>query len=103
VPSTGDDEMEAAIEEVVRILCRALAGYRLDETAEVHAARSMRSAFHGFCHLELAREHPSPVDLDESYQSLIELVCLGVRSLAVSTAADSTTATAPTTTTGRQQ
>ena len=81
-PSAGDDEMETAIETVTDVLERALVAYELPPDDAVHAARTMRSAFHGFCHLELGREHPSPVDLDESYRRLIALVSAGVGSLA---------------------
>ncbi len=84
-PSTGDPDMEAAIEHVTEVLQRALVGYDLDADDAVHAARTMRSAFHGFCHLELSREHPSPVDLDDSYVHLIELVCAGIRALSTAT------------------
>ncbi len=80
-PSTGDPEMEAAIENVTEVLQRALVAYDLAPDDAVHAARTMRSAFHGFCHLELGREHPSPVDLDDSYSHLIELVAAGISAL----------------------
>ena len=80
-PSTGDAEMEAAIERVVDVIRRSIAAYDLDDDTAVHAARSLRSAMHGFCHLELAREHPSPVDLDDSYTRLVALVEAGIESM----------------------
>ena len=86
-PSTGDPEMEAAIEVVVEVIRRALTAFRLTDDAAVHAARSLRSAMHGFCHLELGREYPSPVDLDDSYDQLVHLVIAGIGAMSVRSAA----------------
>ncbi|MDG2111275.1 MAG: WHG domain-containing protein [Actinomycetota bacterium] len=81
VPTTGDADMESAVDQVVAVLSRALEGYGLDPNSRVHAARALRSALHGFCHLEMNREHPAPVDLDESYDHLVALVCTGVAAI----------------------
>lgn len=80
-PSAGDPELEAAVERVVAILSQALVGYGLSPDDQVHAARSLRSAFHGFAHLEAGDGHPLDQDLDATFDHLIELLCAGIRAL----------------------
>jgi len=80
-PCAGDDELESAVERVVEILGRALSGYGLDNDNCVHAARTLRSAFHGFAHLESGDGHPLNQDLDESFHQMIRLICSGIRAM----------------------
>ncbi len=80
-PSTGDDELEAAVERVVQVLGQALVAYGLNDDDRIHVARSLRSAFHGFVHLEAGDGYPHPVDLDDSFDHLIDLLCAGARRL----------------------
>ena len=40
------------------VLGQALASYGLDDDERIHAARTLRSAFHGFAHLEAGDGHP---------------------------------------------
>ena len=51
-PCAGDTELEEAVEAIVDTLGLALVGYDLGPDDQVHAARALRSAFHGFAHLE---------------------------------------------------
>ena len=80
-PCAGDAELEEAVERVVAVIAKSLAGFDLDDTDRVHAARSLRSAFHGFAHLESGDGHPHPEDLDDSFDELLTLLVAGVRSL----------------------
>lgn len=84
-PCTDDPELEAAVERIVELIGSCLASYDLSEVDQVHAARSLRSAFHGFAHLEAGDGHPHPEDLDDSFDHLIELLCAGLRALAAKT------------------
>lgn len=81
-PCKGDAELEAAVDRVVSVLQQSLASFHLDDEQRVHVARSLRSAFHGFAHLEIGDGHPSPVDIDDSFDRLVELLCSGIERLA---------------------
>ena len=85
-PCAGDPELEAAVDRIVEILGRGLASYELSEDATVHAGRALRSAFHGFSHLEAGDGHPLGQDVDESFEDLILLLCRGVRRMAADAA-----------------
>jgi len=80
-PCAGDRELEAAVDRIVGILGQGLVSYDLSADATVHAGRALRSAFHGFSHLEAGDGHPHDLDLDDSFDHLIELVCAGIRAL----------------------
>lgn len=80
-PCAGDPELEEAVERIVAVIAQSLAAFDLDDTARVHAARSLRSAFHGFAHLESGDGHPHPEDLDDSFDELLTLLISGVRNL----------------------
>ncbi len=80
-PCAGDPELEAAVEEVVDVIARSLAGFDLDEVQRAHVARALRSSFHGFAHLESGDGHPHPHDLEVSFEGLLDLLVAGIRHL----------------------
>ena len=80
-PCAGDAELEAAVERVLAVLGQALRGYDLSEADRVHAARALRSAFHGFSHLESGDGHPLPHDPEDTFGHLVELLCAGIHRL----------------------
>lgn len=80
-PCAGDPELEAAVERVLAVLGQALRGYDLSEADRVHAARTLRSAFHGFSHLESGDGHPLPHDPEDTFGHLVQLLCAGVHRL----------------------
>ena len=80
-PCAGDDELEAAVERVVNVIARSLAGFDIDDGQRIHVARALRSAFHGFAHLESGDGHPHPHDLEVSFAGLIDLLMAGIRHL----------------------
>ena len=80
-PCAGDDELEAAVERVVNVIARSLAGFDLDHAQRIHVARALRSAFHGFAHLESGDGHPHPHDLEVSFAGLVDLLMAGIRHL----------------------
>ena len=81
-PCAGDAELEDAVERIVSVIAQALAGFDLDEDHRVHAARALRSAFHGFGHLESGDGHPGTHDLDKTFDGMIELLWAGIRAQA---------------------
>ena len=81
-PCATDPELEEAVERVVEVLGQALTAYGLSDVDRVHAARSMRSVFHGFAHLESGDGHPYALDLDDSFNRLVNLLCAGIRQMA---------------------
>ncbi len=80
-PCAGDEELEAAVERVLAVLGQTLRGYDLTEEDRVHAARALRSAFHGFSHLESGDGHPLPHDPEDTFDHLVELLCAGIHRL----------------------
>ena len=81
-PCAGDPELEGAVEQVLAVVGQALRAYDLSEEDRVHAARTLRSAFHGFSHLESGDGHPLPHDPEDTFTHLVELVCAGIERLA---------------------
>ena len=77
-PCAGDAELEAAVDRIVNSLGQALVSFDLTPDSRVHAARTLRSAFHGFAHLEAGDGHPKEQDLDDSFEHMIELLCIGI-------------------------
>lgn len=77
----NDEELELAVERIVETLAQALIGYDLSDDDRIHAARSLRSAFHGFSHLEAGDGHPHSQDPDDTFDHLIELLCCGISAL----------------------
>lgn len=82
VAVAGDPELEASIDRVVGVLALVLGSYALGPAPAVHAARSLRSALHGFVVLEKDHGHPEPFGLDESFEHLVTLLVAGVQAIA---------------------
>ena len=80
-PCAGDAELEAAVERVLAVLSQALRFYDLTAEDRVHAARTLRSAFHGFSHLESGDGHPLPHDPEDTFGHLVQLLCAGIHRL----------------------
>ena len=78
IASAGDPELEASVDRVVRVIALAISGYHLSDESTMHAARSIRSALHGFCLLEKDGGHPPPYSLDDSFDRLVALLIAGV-------------------------
>ncbi len=71
--TVGDSkEVREAAEEVMKTLYAVLAGYGIVGKEAIHAARYLRSLLHGFASLEGARGFGLNVDLDVSYDRLVE-------------------------------
>lgn len=80
-PCTDDDELESAVERIVDVIGMSLSSFDLDAEHRVHASRTLRSAFHGFSHIEMCDGHPKALDVDDTFDHMIELLCAGIRQL----------------------
>lgn len=86
-PNADDPDDEAASAAAVTVLLDVLAGYQLHGADAVHAARTLRSALHGFVSLEAAGGFGLPHSIDDSYNRLVE-TCLTALTLAQPRGAD---------------
>ena len=77
IPCAGDPGLEAAIERIVEILAASLRGFDFDDATTIDAAGTLRSALHGFVHLEIVDEHPAQHDNDAGFEAMIDLLCVG--------------------------
>jgi AcrR family transcriptional regulator len=77
-PRTDEPEYERVSAEILLVVHAVLARYRLDDVAEVHAIRALRSMLHGFISLELAGGFGMPVNIEESFHVLVCLFIVGV-------------------------
>jgi len=76
-PAGNDDP---ALAELVQVVVAALRGYGLEGDDAIHAVRIVRSTLHGFVSLELEGGFGLPLDLDETYERLIDALDRGLRS-----------------------
>lgn len=72
-PGANQAELIAGAERVLSMLQRVLEPYGLSEKEQIHAIRALRAMVHGFVSLEQAGGFGMPVDLDESFQYLVEM------------------------------
>jgi AcrR family transcriptional regulator len=78
-PDPADAELAAAGASAVEPLLAVVRGYGLEGDAAVHAARTVRSALHGFVALEAAGGFGIPVDLDASFDAMVAALARGLR------------------------
>jgi AcrR family transcriptional regulator len=71
-PVSGDLQDEAASAAAVRVVLEVLSGYHLHGDAAIDATRALRSALHGFVSLETSGGFGLPVDIDRSFERLVE-------------------------------
>ena len=69
--TAGDIEGEAASLSVLQVVTDVLAGYELADDDAIDAARMLRSALHGFITLESSGGFGLPVNIDRSFQRLV--------------------------------
>ncbi len=68
-----DSAFAAAGKKLLEVVLAVLRGYDLDDTAAIHATRSLRAVGHGFASLEAAGGFGLPEDLDQTYDHLIRM------------------------------
>ncbi len=70
-PAPGDAQDEAASLALLEVVTDVLAGYGLGDDDAIDATRALRSALHGFITLETSGGFGLPVDIDRSFQRLV--------------------------------
>jgi AcrR family transcriptional regulator len=74
-----DDPMTLAASRVVESLAAVLAGYDVPATEATHALRMLRSLTHGFAVIEAAGGFQMAVDVDESFEWMVDFFDRGMR------------------------
>lgn len=69
-----DPEVAAALAQPVRVVGSVLAEMGVDPATGIPLIRALRSAVHGFVHLELGGGFGLPDDIDESFTATVDLV-----------------------------
>jgi AcrR family transcriptional regulator len=77
-PSVDDPEDLQVSDAVVSVVLDVLGAFHLQGVAGIDAARTLRSALHGFVALESVRGFGLPRDSDRSYEFLVEVVISGL-------------------------
>ena len=70
----GDEALEAEEDRIVEIGLAVVASFGLNGEAGLHAVRGLRSVVHGFATLEIAGGFGLPLDCDESFQRLVQML-----------------------------
>lgn len=73
-PEPGDAEWQEAGRRVVEIALRALGAYMLSQEDALHAVRMVRSLVHGCVTLETAGGFGLPLDVNETFKRLLDLL-----------------------------
>jgi hypothetical protein len=73
-PGPEDETDRAASAETTKVLLDVLGGFGLAGDDVIDAARTLRSALHGFVSLEMDSGFGLPVDIDRSFTRLIDAV-----------------------------
>ena len=84
-PEPGDTDDEAASASVVGVVFDVLAGYDLHGVDAIDATRALRSTLHGFIALESSGGFGLPVDVDRSFERLVDGLIVALKTLAAPT------------------
>jgi AcrR family transcriptional regulator len=72
-------ELEAAEGRVLSVVLAVVASFGLSDADSLHAVRALRSMVHGFASLEVAGGFGLPLDLDESFRRMVEMLIVGLQ------------------------
>lgn len=77
-PEPGDTELLAAAARPVEVVATVLAAWGLEGDAATHGVRVIRSALHGFVTIEAEGGFGLPVNIDASFDLLVETLVAGL-------------------------
>lgn len=78
IATKGDEALEGSVERIIRVISGTLEELDLAAEERVHAARSLRSALHGFSAIESCSGQ-RPEVFDEAFEQLITLIWIGLQ------------------------
>ncbi|CAN5749904.1 TetR/AcrR family transcriptional regulator [soil metagenome] len=78
VARPGDEAWEAAAARLLEPVLAAMAGLGIEGEDAIHATRSVRCAIHGFVSLESGKGFGMDLDIDESFDTLVEVLVAGL-------------------------
>jgi AcrR family transcriptional regulator len=81
--AASDPELEAAQNRAVQIALAVVKSFGLEGDDAVHAVRGLRSMVHGFATLEAAGGFGLPLQCDESFRRLVNMLAAGMVQAAV--------------------
>jgi AcrR family transcriptional regulator len=73
-----DRELAAVSDRIIGVCMSVMNGYSLSRREAIHAIRALRAIGHGFASLEAAHGFGMPINIDESYQWLVNNFIAGV-------------------------
>jgi AcrR family transcriptional regulator len=76
-PAPGEEELMAASARAIDVLVAVLGAWSLEGDALTHHIRVIRSGLHGFVTIEAEGGFGLPIDIDESFELLIETLVAG--------------------------
>jgi AcrR family transcriptional regulator len=74
-----DPELEREEARSLKVALAVMASFELQGEDALHAVRALRSLVHGFTTLEVSGGFGMPLDLDESFQRLVDLFIAGLQ------------------------
>jgi AcrR family transcriptional regulator len=77
-PEPGDEEIAVQAARAIEVIAAGLRGFDLADPQVVHAVRVIRAGLHGFVALEAAGAFALKVDLERSFEILVDLLVAGV-------------------------
>jgi hypothetical protein len=77
-PITDEKELQAAAGQIVSLTVKVLSGYNLNGDLAIHTVRAFRSMVHGFSSLEQRGGFGLPLDLEQSFDYLLDVFISGI-------------------------
>lgn len=75
----GDLDVQGIADRIVDLVVQVLGAYDLNDDEAIHAVRGLRSILHGFASLEKSGQFGLPIDVDTSFQRLVDTFLAGIK------------------------
>lgn len=74
ISEQDDEEIKRASSQVVEVVLAVSSAYELEDNDALHATRCLRSALHGFVSLETMGGFGLPLEINDTFERLVELL-----------------------------